>query len=513
MQYMIHFSTTHSYIYVATCIRHSKIEFALNNLNSTQTNKMNADKMAKRQKRIKFNYGKPKKFEESEKPSTSTKTTKFLDMNDDCILAICEKLDVTGLQSMKSTCLRLYRLASGHFQRKYTDKRIDVDCKRKQPLNFKISGEYQKHFHSDIRNVRINGRNAAMHNIFKFIAANVCANLKHLQLDNFRGDISEKYGRFIEDQLKQVQSLTINNFQTTSDIYEGLLENCENLQEFSIRTERDANADWLLHNYPHLKRVSFDFRDKNHRKKFDKFAESFFQLNQQLQTITCSNVDTMRTVLMKIQSIDRIVLKFESLQEIEQIYDALIAFSEKKIGWLEVICPSECHRDQKKTKTMLKRLANVNRLHTIRNLMIQYLDDVVYDFTPPIESLQQLEVHIDYEEVDHDQWLENIVQYTNLIDLYLEFRSPFSLCVLIHQLIEPIIRFLPKLKTIHLSYDGKILIGFYDSKILSMIRSTLPGACQTTIHVQINRWTKSIMQFKDPLNNLVKIEFKDQPAA
>lgn len=476
--------------------------------------------MGKRQKLQKLNNGQAnKKLKEPEKPSNSTETTKlskfteFLDMDDDCILAICDRLDLSGLHSMKTTCLRLYRLASGHFQRKYADERIDVDCKRSEPLHFKIGGEYQKYFHSDIRNVRINGKNAAMHHIFKFITANVCANLKHLQLDNFRGVIPEKYGHVIKDQLKQVQCLTINNFQTASDIYEGLLEKCENLQEFSIRTEQDGDADWLIHNYPHLKRISFDFRDKYHRKKFDKFAEQFFQLNQQLHTITCSNADTMRTVLTKIQRIDRVVLKFESVQEIEQVYGALIAFCEGEMGWLEVVCPKECRYDQEKNKTMLNRLANVNRLQTIRKLTVKYLIDVFNEFTPRIESLKQLEVLVDFDEIEHDQWLEDIFQYTNLIDLNLAFKSPFSLFVQIHPLVEPIIRRLPKLETIRLSHNGIISIHRYDSKVLSLIRSTLPGACQTTIHVQVKDLMTSMKQFKDPKNNLVKIEFEVRPAA
>lgn len=201
--------------------------------------------MERQHKRIKLNNGQTKKLQEREtlsKLMRTTKTSQFtelLDMNDDCILAICERLDLSGLQSMKATCMRLYRLASGHFQRKYTDKRIDVDCKRKKPLEFKIASEYQQHFHSDIRNVRINGRNARMNHIFKFITANVCANLKHLQLDNFRGIISEKYGKIIDVQLKQVQSISINNFQTTSDIYEGLLGHCDNLQILSITVRQN----------------------------------------------------------------------------------------------------------------------------------------------------------------------------------------------------------------------------------------------------------------------------------
>lgn len=493
--------------------------FAQDKLSHNKYFQTNADNMGKRQKLRKLNNGQAKELKEPEKPSNTTKKTEsstltaFLDMDDDCILAICDRLDLSGLQSMRATCLRLYRLASGHFQRKYADKRIDVDCKRSEPLNFKIAGEYQKHFHSDIRNVRINGRNAAMHHIFKFITANVCANLKHLQLDNFRGVFSEKYGHVIKDQLKQVQCLTINNFQTASDIYEGLLENCENLQEFSIRTEQDGDADWLIHNYPRLKRISFDFRDKYHRKKFDKFAAQFFQLNQQLHTITCTNADTMRTVLMKIKRIDRVVLKFESFEEIEQVYGALIAFCEREMGWLEVVCPAECRHDREKTITMLNRLANVNRLQSIRKLTVQYLADVLYGFTPRIESLERLEVLVDYDDVEHEQWLENIVQYTNLIDLHLAFTSPFSLLVSIHPLVEPIIRCLPKLKSIHLSHNGMIWIDCYDSKVLSIIRSTLPGACQTTIYVRVEDLKRSVKQFKDPKNNLVKIEFEVRPAA
>lgn len=281
----------------------------------------------------------------------------------------------------------------------------------------------------------------------------------------------------------------------------------------SIRTEQDANADWLLHNYPHLKSVSFDFCDKYHRKKFDKFAATFFQLNPQLQIITCSNADTMRTVLTKIQRIDRVVLKFESLQEIEQTVDALIAFCAKEMGWLEVVCPSECRYLNEKNKIMLNRLANVNRLQTIRNLAIQYLDDVVYDFTPQIDSLQQLEIVVDYDEVDHDQWLEHIVTYTNLVDLEVSFMSMFSVFVFIHDLVEPIIRRLPKLKRIHLSYRGDILIGRIDSMKLSMIRLTLLGACQTTIYVQVKCLSKSTVQFEDPVNNLVKIKFEVRPDA
>lgn len=147
--------------------------------------------------------------EPDSKPSTSPKTTKsselteFLDINGDCIFANCEMLDLFGIKSMNLTCLRLYRLTSERFNRKYTDKRIEVGCQRKQSLHFKITGEHQKYFHFDIRNVRINGRNVPMYNIFKLIKANVFVNLKHLELGNFRGNISEKYGKTIEDHLKQ----------------------------------------------------------------------------------------------------------------------------------------------------------------------------------------------------------------------------------------------------------------------------------------------------------------------
>lgn len=94
-------------------------------------------------------------------------STKFLDMNDDCILIILELLNLSDISSMDSTCVRLNELAGNYFGRnEYSNELIDLNFKSHQTV-FNYSNKNAQKYFSRFQQIFL------VHSNHRMIATNV----------------------------------------------------------------------------------------------------------------------------------------------------------------------------------------------------------------------------------------------------------------------------------------------------------------------------------------------------
>lgn len=262
---------------------------------------------------------------DGEPTATPSRETEFLDMNDDCILAILESLKLNDLYSFGSTCVRINGLAGDVFKRKYSDEWVDVEIepKLKKCIVFKHPNKKaQKYFCKYFRSIRIgtmwNGAELSI--IFKLVESNCCPDLKHLQLSLVLGGIYGKYAALIKNQLAQLESIRIEEpAYARPGIYGGMLQYCQNIKCISMCSSR-----------------------KTYGKEYDDQIELFHgDKHPQLKVVNCFNhVNFMRLVISSVQNLEQLKLEFSWIEDIGIIYDDLKAACDNgTIGQLELILP------------------------------------------------------------------------------------------------------------------------------------------------------------------------------
>lgn len=200
--------------------------------------------------------------------SPTVKQLQFLDLNDDCILTVMEKLSSIGdLRSLSSTCHRLKDLASLQFWHENRNKFIAIivrpDLSGARPEDFqvafsKIGKDYLDWFGKKFRNIRLSdgGWDINPQRLIDFFKNECCdMQLKSLKL-RISGHLDYAHGELIKDQLKNLNYLSILYPHVRSDVHSSLLKHCENLEHFAIETNNQSDTFWLLNEYPKLKLIS-----------------------------------------------------------------------------------------------------------------------------------------------------------------------------------------------------------------------------------------------------------------
>lgn len=259
--------------------------------------------------------------------------TKFLGMNDDCILAITEFLILDDLYSMGSTCVRINELAGDHFKRNFPNESIDIHYKRNKVIVFKYPNENaQKYFGKYFRSIRVNGGPIiGWAEVFQFIESKCCSELKHLELNHLYGKIGKKHGAMIKAQLANLESIKINELRIIGDIHAGILQYCKDVKRLSIHTDRDANADWLIQSYQNLEHLDIYFKDARHRSKFNQFFEQFSAKNPKLRVIECSQYDVVRSVFSSQMEKPYLKLQFKKADDMFKFKIDLHATTEQLV--------------------------------------------------------------------------------------------------------------------------------------------------------------------------------------
>lgn len=322
----------------------------------------------------------------------------FLDLNDDCIFVILNKLSPSDLCSMHFTCEKLQELILNYVQLKYQHKCITIDASCYLNIQFVLPKEekFLKYFSKSIRHVRVVSYRKyyenQMEHVFEFVKTQCCEQLKSLVL-NVRGRYDPIHGELIKNQLLHLKSLSILNPHSRSELYTALMVYCKNLEHFAIETEFGGDAFWLLHKYPKLKSIQIDIQDEAYCQQFELLGKKFITRNPQLKDITCSQNGIMRTILRNVINIERLVLKFDFVERCDHIVDDLKIWCAKgPIKWLEIDMTRIKENVQRDTLKMLNDSCSTYPIHSLH---FQFCDN----FEPPtlfekLKSLVRLEMEL-----------------------------------------------------------------------------------------------------------------------
>lgn len=226
----------------------------------------------------------------------------LLNMNDDCIEAIFERLPVSELGSFSFTCKRLYALACEFFNRHHTDESIIIEKRLGwNGIRFAYgNNNYKRYFASYFRRVNIYSDTISTSNgMLTFFTKNCCENLIELGLNHIRYDGSQSIS--IKNHLQQIETLVIRNCDIPN-LYADILIHCKKLKNLTIKQGNDWNTfgdnvrgrignDWSEHTYPSLKFFSyFEIEDECAD------LEQFFIQNTSIERVECSNLKTINTI-------------------------------------------------------------------------------------------------------------------------------------------------------------------------------------------------------------------------
>lgn len=264
-----------------------------------------------------------------EEPTVPTviDTTEFMDMNDDVLYAVLQRLTLKDLCSISRTCTRLQQLAGECYQRRYPYNQVDIEVYNWTTPNDQVQPqweyrtlpkeEYAQTFRGYARNVSLFMYNHEPNpiNAFKYLKMHCFARLRELKMIRIACQ-TELYGELIHTQLKSLESITFENCHIY-DMYRAFLKHCpslrqivilenRNMREFSTKEElKDCIMEWTKHRYPQLK--YFTYHSHNVRVEC---LEEFLGHNPQISNVVCSSTKLFRLLARKNWPLNLLHLKF-----------------------------------------------------------------------------------------------------------------------------------------------------------------------------------------------------------
>lgn len=435
------------------------------------------------------------KFKEKSPPSSTASEMQFLDLNDDCIFDIFDRLSTIDWCSMSFTCERLQTLALDHFQRKFPDEAVTIQ-------KYMVQGKVSYRFSSSngypvklIPNVKMANVPPAKR-LFEFIKAEGCPKLKTLSITASLS-IPVIGGEVIKSQLKDLESLAVFKLNSKTNIYNVFLKHCPKIEHLTIETTEDWKANWMLHRYPELKSLSFLVDcNKPYRGKFGELAGQFFRNNSQLKDISCIGGWSMNPILLNASKIESLAIEIKWYDNLAEILDNLKNYCQQS--------PIECLEfDITNVNSLveaLKMLKEFNEFHPIHGLSVTFNYDKNHVLSKEvmcnIVSLKQLR-DLD---ISYSDWLE-VEDYDPFVDFWkllakellhleeLKLPAPFTRrWIALEAYIAPFVRNSKKMKklTLHkcMSYDYSWWCDFKQTHLINMRadRLRLSGACSMDIH-------------------------------
>lgn len=278
--------------------------------------------------------------------AASREQLKFLDMDDDCIEAICNRLALDDLCSFSQTCKRVYNLTNRYFNRTYKNHRLEIVNKSSGP-RVNTNECYAKCFPSSIRNIRITSEywNLNPINLFTFLRFNCCENLNELEFDTINFSGNQSYGDQIQLQLAHLTTISFINC-TTFDIYDGFLRHCQQLEHLLVKEEKPIrmNCAWMLHRYSHLKSLVYHAPECYNVPRLPEF----FRLNGHIKNVGCSgNLPMLNCIADANITLDYLWLRIEHASSFNANFERLQSMCQQKIvqrlkldfGWYVTFTP------------------------------------------------------------------------------------------------------------------------------------------------------------------------------
>lgn len=331
---------------------------------------------------------------ESQQPSPPSEI-QFLDLIDDCIFAIFDRLTTTDICSMSFTCQRMQSVAFDHFQQKFpseTTKIIIDNLFGKTTLNFLGWGnkKHLKYFTKVIHNVQLFNLGVGTTQLYEIVKAQCPPKLKTLYIYNtakmYPGD-----GEILKDQLPELESLFVRDFHPETDIYEVLMKHCKKLQKLTISSGNIGNTDWMLQRYGQLKSLEiFAKGNSDYPVQFAKNAGHFFGNNPQITNILCRDENEIASaILLNAVNIERLIIGTRSLAGIIGPLKAYCRRSTIQYLQFDLLEPSD-----ETVVHELRMLRKLNQIHPVHGVCAQLDDNSTMDNIIGLKHLKWLNVRI-----------------------------------------------------------------------------------------------------------------------
>lgn len=432
---------------------------------------------------------------------SNLKAIKFLDLNDDCIFAIFEKLSIADLGSMSITCKRLNELASSFFLRKHPNERITIRQKYAQLL---IDENHLKYFTKLIKNIRIKSGRIDIQYVFDIVSTKFCENLDSLELETSL-QFQKNDGAAIATQLSTIKHLKVENSRKKSDIFNGLLKYCKNLKDLTIMPicDTDNKNNWFYHSYPTVESLTIAASERDNYKPFQKIAYDFLQRNPQLKQLkfTYEAKSTIKIWLNKgeINRFSLIYLgymtntKSSVIEDVKIFTKNALCAGQKTIQWFEIGFPININLSDTIGSTTIHYI-NLNEIlpatFAINSFQpIHCLDILIIYHSKRAELLDNAQFDEDYEDIKVRNAVNtNLNQFLNDISMRLLHLEKVTLTVSFHnqcsfkEIVKPLVCNLKKLKELNLiKMAGSFEHYQYDLIELNTDRKLLKDASRIQI--------------------------------
>lgn len=438
--------------------------------------------------------------------------TEFMDLNDDVIFAIFQRLALVDLCSMSSTCKRIHQLAGDYFQRKYPDNRLEIEVYNNWNAIDGITNmpgcrfqtmpneQYAKAFRHFIRSVTIfmYKRESKPINAFVYLKANCCDRLRELVLYRIADDANE-YGEIIRTQLEHLESIKFENCYIR-DIYEAFLKYCPALKRIAIKelpNQSEYTMNWTKHRYPLVK--SFVYHSD---KVIIANLEEFFHQNPQITNIACSSKKIFRLLYRKTWQLDNLYLSFECDFDFDLVATELQTFCEQ--GYVQRF---ELHfRNELQPSRFASRIVELASLPSFKGLHCQQVAKKI-NFAACVEKFRQLTVLSIG--IDHiSKKLLNVLAHSlpNLEELHIDPQWDITtICGLpFKQFVRAFAIHAPNMHTISIkSFNNPNVIVHNDLIALNVCRQRINNAKTLTIYLDYK--VVQAIKFIIPHDSLVQI--------
>ncbi|XP_031635575.1 uncharacterized protein LOC116348654 [Contarinia nasturtii] len=209
----------------------------------------------------------------------------FSTLNEDCCRSIFDWLSSGDVKSVGQTCKKMNKLIDFHIKHKYPAKKLLI----RTPLTYFLpaSERTPNGFHKCYRNVILEDFDIG---IFRFLATHI-ETIDKIQFGQkiFRKRLDNEMVDCIKEQLKVATSIEFLGCKIDGDLYNMVLQFCEDMKRLSIRIYSNEgiymgiNDDWLKQTYPKLEHLALvkDARPIPQLK-------NFFQKNQTVKSFTTS---------------------------------------------------------------------------------------------------------------------------------------------------------------------------------------------------------------------------------
>lgn len=319
-------------------------------------------------------------------------STTFVSLNDDCCMAIFERLPLASLYVVSKTCTKFQRLAADVFTRRYTHKVLTINGMTDDgKLNTGPADQYVETFGKFIKNVTLNGccTNAtALQKLNTMYMKDgvICSPIKALRFENGNSGLNESHGNMIVDIAQGIEWMTFANIKIDGDLNDVILHLMPNLKGLTLwksldGPSDDTKIDWMEKTYPKLEYFAWHLDREISIAKYKRFL----QVNPNIKTFS---------------------LVSKSQETIDQLSEQQIHVDE-----LFFIVPSN-------VAAALNALQQLSKKQLIKRLHLKFADSVRTELKSNLNRLTALGPHIEglyFEQIDIDELLIKIItKFENL---------------------------------------------------------------------------------------------------